>query len=76
MRTIQVTLTPRAEAGDNLVKVDRLHSLLLYLDVEWDRSKLSIPTALTSEPLDPGAGLQVTVSPLTPPIHPQVKEWI
>jgi hypothetical protein len=35
-------------------------------------------TALTGEPLDPGAGLQVTVSPLTPPIQPQpqVKEWI
>jgi hypothetical protein len=34
--------------------------------------------ALTGEPLDPGAGLQVTVSPLTPPIQPQpqVKEWI
>lgn len=33
---------------------------------------------LTGEPLDPGAGLQVTVSPLTPPIQPQpqVKEWI
>jgi hypothetical protein len=30
------------------------------------------------EPLDPGAGLQVTASPLTPPIQPQpqVKEWI
>lgn len=35
-------------------------------------------TVLTGEPLDPGAGLQVTVSPLTPPIQPQpqVKEWI
>jgi hypothetical protein len=35
-------------------------------------------TALTGEPLTPGAGLQVTVSPLTPPIQPQpqVKEWI
>jgi hypothetical protein len=35
-------------------------------------------TALTGEALDPGAGLQVTVSPLTPPIQPQpqVKEWI
>jgi hypothetical protein len=34
--------------------------------------------ALTGEPLTPGAGLQVTVSPLTPPIQPQpqVKEWI
>jgi hypothetical protein len=34
--------------------------------------------ALTGEPLDPSAGLQVTVSPLTPPIQPQpqVKEWI
>jgi hypothetical protein len=34
--------------------------------------------ALTGEHLDPGAGLQVTVSPLTPPIQPQpqVKEWI
>ncbi len=34
--------------------------------------------ALTGEPLMPGAGLQVTVSPLTPPIQPQpqVKEWI
>ncbi|MFU8886225.1 MAG: DUF4055 domain-containing protein [Cyanobacteriota bacterium] len=34
--------------------------------------------ALTGDPLDPGAGLQVTVSPLTPPIQPQpqVKEWI
>jgi hypothetical protein len=34
--------------------------------------------ALTGEPLDPRAGLQVTVSPLTPPIQPQpqVKEWI
>jgi hypothetical protein len=34
--------------------------------------------ALTGEPLDLGAGLQVTVSPLTPPIQPQpqVKEWI
>jgi len=34
--------------------------------------------ALTGEPLDPAAGLQVTVSPLTPPIQPQpqVKEWI
>ena len=35
-------------------------------------------SALTGEPLDLGAGLQVTVSPLTPPIQPQpqVKEWI
>ena len=35
-------------------------------------------TALTGEPLDSAAGLQVTVSPLTPPIQPQpqVKEWI
>ena len=34
--------------------------------------------ALTGETLTPGAGLQVTVSPLTPPIQPQpqVKEWI
>ena len=34
--------------------------------------------ALTGEALTPGAGLQVTVSPLTPPIQPQpqVKEWI
>jgi hypothetical protein len=34
--------------------------------------------ALTGETLEPGAGLQVTVSPLTPPIQPQpmVKEWI
>jgi len=34
--------------------------------------------ALTGEQLTPGAGLQVTVSPLTPPIQPQpqVKEWI
>jgi hypothetical protein len=34
--------------------------------------------ALTGEPLTPGAGLQVTVSPLTPPIQPQpqVSEWI
>jgi len=34
--------------------------------------------ALTGEPLTPGACLQVTVSPLTPPIQPQpqVKEWI
>jgi hypothetical protein len=34
--------------------------------------------ALTGEPLDPVAGLQVTLSPLTPPIQPQpqVKEWI
>jgi hypothetical protein len=34
--------------------------------------------ALTGEVLTPGAGLQVTVSPLTPPIQPQpqVKEWI
>jgi hypothetical protein len=33
---------------------------------------------LTGELLTPGAGLQVTVSPLTPPIQPQpqVKEWI
>ena len=32
----------------------------------------------TGETLTPGAGLQVTVSPLTPPIQPQpqVKEWI
>ena len=32
----------------------------------------------SGEPLAPGAGLQVTVSPLTPPIQPQpqVKEWI
>ena len=34
--------------------------------------------SLSGELLDPGAGLQVTVSPLTPPIQPQpqVKEWI
>jgi hypothetical protein len=32
--------------------------------------------ALTGEHLDPGAGLQVTVSPLTPPIQPQLNEWI
>jgi hypothetical protein len=34
--------------------------------------------ALTGEQLTAGAGLQVTVSPLTPPIQPQpqVKEWI
>ena len=34
--------------------------------------------ALTGETLTPGAGLQVKVSPLTPPIQPQpqVKEWI
>ena len=34
--------------------------------------------AWTGETLAPGAGLQVTVSPLTPPIQPQpqVKEWI
>jgi hypothetical protein len=34
--------------------------------------------ALTGEMLEPGAGLQVTVSPLTPPIQPQpkVSEWI
>lgn len=34
--------------------------------------------ALTGEPLDPGAGLQVTVSPLTPLIlpRPQVKALI
>ncbi len=34
--------------------------------------------ALTGEPLTPGAGLQVTVSPLTPPVQPQpkVSEWI
>jgi hypothetical protein len=34
--------------------------------------------ALTGELLEPGAGLQVTVSPLTPPIQPQpkVSEWI
>jgi hypothetical protein len=41
-------------------------------------SLLSHWCALTGEPLTPGAGLQVTVSPLTPPIQPQpqVKEWI
>jgi hypothetical protein len=41
-------------------------------------SLLSQWCALTGEPLTPGAGLQVTVSPLTPPIQPQpqVKEWI
>ena len=35
-------------------------------------------TTLTGEALDPDAGLQVTMSPLTPPIQPQsqVKEWI
>ena len=34
--------------------------------------------SLTGEAVIPGAGLQVTVGPLTPPIQPQpqVKEWI